>query len=250
MKVENILDAIGAINDEAVKDARAYKKARYNKAVKWGAMVACVGLIITITALTLPGILREPSGGPDIPGGGVATPGGHHPEGVDPIIESMAVYPATEDIRDVEDATIESVDESTAYGIPGLGNHLPTDLPAGYHFGKASLYETTMKNGTKYHLLRVTYTTSNDEIATAPANDDGGVAVPDPNLFGSSFSVLIMDYEPRTNKPIYSFEGLQEYLETKDDNEIFHFAYEDVYIGFSPDDLSAEKIFDVVNSIP
>ena len=191
----------------------------------------------------------EPSGGPDIPGGGVAIPGGH-PEGADPIIESMAVYPATEDIRDVLDATIESVDENTAYGIPGLGNHLPADLPAGYHFGKASLYETTMKNGTKYHLLRVTYTTGNDEITTAPANDDGGAAVADPSLFGSSFVVLIMDYEPRTNKPIYSFEDLREYLETKDDNGIFHFAYEDVYIGVSPDDLSAEEILDVVNSIP
>lgn len=248
MKVENILDAVGAINDEAVQDAKAYKRVRYNKAVKWGAMAACAGLIITATALTLPGILREPSGGPSIPGG-IVTPG-EHPEGVDPVIESMAVYPATEDIRDVLDATIESVDENTAYGIPGLGNHLPADLPGGYHFGKASLYETTMKNGTKYHLLRVTYTTGNDEITTAPANDDGRVAVADPSLFGSSFVVLIMDHEPRTNKPIYSFKDLREYLETKDDNGIFHFAYEDVYIGVSPDDLSAEEILDVVNSIP
>lgn len=54
--------------------------------------------------------------------------------------------------------------------------------------------------------------TGNDEITTAPANDDGGVAVADPSLFGSSFVVLIMDYEPRTNKPIYSFEDLREYL--------------------------------------
>ena len=156
----------------------------------------------------------------------------------------------TEDIRDVEDATVESVDENTAYGIPGLGHYLPTDLPAGYHFGKASLYETTMKSGTKYHLLRVTFTTSSDEIIMAPANEDGGIAVPDPNLFGSSFAVLIMDYEPRTNKPVYSFENLQEYLETKDDNVTFHFAYKDIFIGFSPDDLSAEEILDVVNSIP
>ena len=249
MKVENILDAVGAINDEAVQDAKAYKRVRYNKAVKWGAMAACAGLIITATALTLPGILREPSGGPNIPGGGVAAPS-EHPEGVDPIIESMAVYPATEDIRDVEDAAVESVDENTAYGIPGLGNYLPTDLPAGYHFGKANLYETTMKSGTKYHLLRVTFTTGSDEITTAPANEDGGISAPDPNLFCSSFAVLIMDYEPRTNKPVYSFEDLQEYLETKDDNVTFHFAYKDIYIGFSPDDLSAEEILDVVNSIP
>ena len=51
MKAENILDAIGAINDEAVQDARAYKRARYNKAVKWGAMAACAGLIITATEI-------------------------------------------------------------------------------------------------------------------------------------------------------------------------------------------------------
>ena len=113
---------------------------------------------------------------------------------------------------------------------------------AGYHFGKASLYETTMKSGIKYHLLRVTYTTGNDEITTAPANDDGGVAVAYPSLFGSSFLVLNTEYEPRTNKPIYSFEDLREYLETKDDNGIFHFAYEEVYAGFSPDDLSAEEM--------
>lgn len=249
MKVENILDTIGTINDKAVQDAREYKRTRYSKAIKWRTMVACVGLIITITARTLPDILREPSGGPNIPGGGVAAPG-EHPEGVTPIIESMAVYPATEDIRDVEDATVESVDENTAYGIPGLGNYLPTDLPAGYHFGKAGLYETTMQSGTKYHLLLVTFTTGSDEITMAPANEDGGIAVPDPNLFGSSFAVLIMDYEPRTNKPVYSFEDLQEYLETKDDNVTFHFAYKDIYIGFSPDDLSAEEILDVVNSIP
>lgn len=249
MKVDNILDAIGAINDETVQDARTYKRTKYSKIAKWGAMVACFGLIVTVTILTLPGILRESSGGPNIPGGGVATPG-EHLEGVDPIIESMAVYPATEDIRDVEDATIESIDETTAYGMPGLGNYLPTELPAGYHFDKASLYETTMKSGTKYHLLRVTYTTGSDEITAELAHDDGGVPVPDPTLYGSSFDVLIMDYEPRTNKTVYSFEDLREFLETKDDNGTFHFVYEDVFIGFSPNDLSTEEILDVVNSIP
>lgn len=113
MKAENILDAIGTINDEAVQDARVYKRARHNKTVRWGAMAACAGLIITITAVIFPGILREPSGAPDILDGD-ATPG-EHPEGFDPIIESKAVYPTTEDIRDAEDATTESVDEDSAY---------------------------------------------------------------------------------------------------------------------------------------
>ena len=135
--------------------------------------------------------------------------------------------------------------KNSIWGQRRYGNYCYLSLmasSAGYHFGKASLYETTMKSGTKYHLLRVTYTTGNDEITTAPANDDGGVAVAYPSLFGSSFLVLITEYEPRTNKPIYSFEDLREYLETKDDNGIFHFAYEEVYAGFSPDDLSAEEL--------
>lgn len=47
MKVENVLDAIGAINDEAVQDARAYKQIRYRNAIRWGAMAACLCLIIS-----------------------------------------------------------------------------------------------------------------------------------------------------------------------------------------------------------
>lgn len=238
MKVENILDAIGAINDEAVQDARVYKPSRYSKAAKRGAIAACFGLIITAAILTLPDILRKLGGSPNVPGG------------VDAVIESMAVYPATEDIRDVEDATIKNIDKTTAYEITGLGNYLPTALPAGYHFDRASLYETTMKSGTKYHLLRVTYTTGSDEITMAPTNDDGGVPASDPTLFGSVLVIFIMDYEPGTNRAVYSFENLQEYLKTKDDNETFYFSYEDVYIGFSPNDLSTEEFIDVVNSIP
>lgn len=48
MKVENILDAIGAINDEAVQDARAYKRTNYSKIAKWGMLVACLCLIAVI----------------------------------------------------------------------------------------------------------------------------------------------------------------------------------------------------------
>lgn len=48
MKVDNILDAIGTINDKAVQDARAYKRSRYSKALKWGAVAACLCLIVVV----------------------------------------------------------------------------------------------------------------------------------------------------------------------------------------------------------
>lgn len=72
MKVENILDAIGTIDDEAVQDARTYKRTGFSKAAKWGALAACFGLIFTVTMVTLPGVLRDhdnivPSPGPDGP---------------------------------------------------------------------------------------------------------------------------------------------------------------------------------------
>lgn len=72
MTVENILNAIGSINDEAVQDARTYKRNRFSQAAKWGAIAACFGVIFTVTMLTLPGVLRNqgnivPPPGPDVP---------------------------------------------------------------------------------------------------------------------------------------------------------------------------------------
>ena len=46
MKSERILDAVGGINEEAVRDAKAYKKAKPKGWVKWGAMVACLCLVL------------------------------------------------------------------------------------------------------------------------------------------------------------------------------------------------------------
>jgi hypothetical protein len=62
MKVENILDAIGAINDEAVPDAEAYKQAKSNSPVKWAAVAACFGLIVTAAIVVLPGLLKGTGG--------------------------------------------------------------------------------------------------------------------------------------------------------------------------------------------
>ncbi len=58
MTAEHILSAMGSINQEAVRDARAYKRDRFRAAAKWGAMAACFVLILTAAAITLPGIIR------------------------------------------------------------------------------------------------------------------------------------------------------------------------------------------------
>ena len=244
MRSIDLYTAVRAVDDDILERSEtAVCGQKKNGWLKWGTMAACFGLILTVALTTLPGIL-EGSNKPGEHQGGIFT------EGVDPIIESIAVFPATEDIRDVEDAIMEGIDETTAYGISGLGEYLPTELPSGYQFDKADLYETTMKNGTQYHMLRVTYAVGSNEPPATSTNDDGGVLAPTPDSFSSSFAIFIMDYEPKTKKTIYRFEDLPSLLETAEDVAVFHFSCGNVYIGFSPSELSTQEILTVVNSIP
>lgn len=50
MKNENILDAIGMINDEAVRDAKAYKRPKSRSWLKWGAVAACLCLVVLLVS--------------------------------------------------------------------------------------------------------------------------------------------------------------------------------------------------------
>ena len=62
MMAENILDAMGEINDEAIQDAREYRGNRSGRAVRWGAMAACFVLVVTAAAAALPGLWSRPGG--------------------------------------------------------------------------------------------------------------------------------------------------------------------------------------------
>lgn len=48
MTNENILDAIGGINENAVQDAKAYKRPKSKRWSRWGAMAACLCLVVGI----------------------------------------------------------------------------------------------------------------------------------------------------------------------------------------------------------
>lgn len=48
MTNENILDAIGGINEKAVQDAKAYKRPKSKRWFRWGAMAACLCLVACI----------------------------------------------------------------------------------------------------------------------------------------------------------------------------------------------------------
>ena len=49
MTNENILDAIGGINEKVVQDAKAYKRPKSKRWFRWGAVAA-----VSYTHLTLP----------------------------------------------------------------------------------------------------------------------------------------------------------------------------------------------------
>lgn len=56
MKPENILDAIGNVNDTCIKNAKEKKKSRKNYWVSIGAMAACLALVV----ISIHGIKKDP----------------------------------------------------------------------------------------------------------------------------------------------------------------------------------------------
>ena len=142
MNSKKFSEAMSELDSKYVDEAINYKKKSKKPIwIKWGAIAACLCLVVAGIAVSqIPNVFPDHGAGID--------PGGTHPDGIDPVIASIAVYPATESIEDVANATVESIAEVDAYGFDTLGEYLPASLPDGYHFEKADLYETTMKDGT------------------------------------------------------------------------------------------------------
>ena len=59
-----------------------------------------------------------------------------------------------------------------------------------------------MKDGTQYNMLRIEHITG--EIPEQKFAEDGGEVVPDPEQIGDTFTVCVMNYEPKTDRSIYS----------------------------------------------
>lgn len=244
MRKEEFFEILGELDGDIVKGVKISMKENTNSKVrkpgwvKWGALAACLCLVIG-GAFLYQNQKNEPVLGP---GGG--EPGGVFPDGVDPIIASLAVFPASESITDVKTATIESITETDAYEMDILGKYLPVSLPGSYHFKTASLYETTMKDGTKYYLLRVTYTTGNPPVSQGEENE-----APDPNTEGDSFAVFVMNYKPKTKNQIYKPTDITESKLNEIGGTTFHISYENIYVGISPFSAASDDIIAIINSI-
>ena len=94
MNAKKFSDAMSELDSKYIDEALNYKKkAKKPRWIKWGAMAACLCLVIAGIAISqITGVFPDQGAGVD--------PGGTHPDGVDPVIASVAVYPATENIEE------------------------------------------------------------------------------------------------------------------------------------------------------
>ena len=142
------LDCMTYVDDLLIEKADSYTGAKKrNVRIAWSAVAACLCLTAVIAAVVLPknGSIDDSKIPGAISGTGDAAPVA---VGTDAGSYSVAVFPADRTTDEIRTATCETIDEAQAQGEAGLGEYLPSLLPDGYHFDVASIYVTTMKDGT------------------------------------------------------------------------------------------------------
>ena len=115
MKSYELLEGIGEAQDSYIIDAKAPKKKPTPVWVKWAAMAACLCLIIS---LVIPIYMHNKPGSGNGPGQGGEgiTPGGVPGDwsgDIDPTTASIAVFPDTEELKNVASATLTDIDEKS-----------------------------------------------------------------------------------------------------------------------------------------
>ena len=207
------LDCMAYVDDLLIEKADSYTGAKKrNVRIAWSAVAACLCLTAVIAAVVLPKskIKTDGSIGDSKIPGAISGTGDAAPVavGTDAGSYSVAVFPADRTTDEIRTATCETIDEAQAQGEAGLGEYLPSLLPDGYHFDVASIYVTTMKDGTVYKLLRVTYITG--EKPEASTDEEGAAIALSPDAMGSEFRVCVFDFKPDTSCEIYTQKEIRK----------------------------------------
>lgn len=241
MRKETLYEMLGDVNEKRVEEALTPPRKK-TVWVRWAAAAACLCLVIGgITFWQGRRSFHQPAGGGDA--GGVPSGDGYWAEGVDPVIASIAQYPAGVDIHDVADAAATALEEDE---LGALGAYLPTQLPEGYHFQRARLYETTMTDGTVYTMLRVTYYTDDeDQMTPAP---DGTME------YAERLIVMVYDFQPQVDRTVHpTREATLEYLANitpAADNLMITFQDGEAYLNIIAWEMILGQLQDLIRSIP
>ena len=279
MKKEKFCELLCDIDEKYVLEARTDRRAAKRSIwIRWSAVAACLCLVMVSAALwrnggplgnwseksggqgedpvaggagTYTGELYENGGGSDF---GEPAPGGDGmwPEGVDPVVASLAVLPAGVELVNVADATVVSVSEAEARTVESLGAYIPGALPEDCRYGKAGYYETTMKDGTSYHMIRVTYEYGGETVPVPTLeNGDGNEAEQGASemLGHTAFVWMVWGHRPDTDLPIYQPDEVSVALIAQQEGGTFYIDCGDVYVGISSLEVSAEDMFAVIQSV-
>ncbi len=190
MTDEKLYEVIEDIDDEYIREAKQARKKKTSKWFKWGVMAASLCLAVVGAALLQKGV-NSPNAGSEHGAGGAGSEANY----------GVWVGPATLVVEDIASAEVVSLTESEVLSNP-LAEHLPKELPDGFHYGRGSVYNTVMKDGTEYNMLRVEYITGT--IPEPQFTEDGGAIAQNPDMTGDLFTVCIMNYEPETRNGVYS----------------------------------------------
>lgn len=244
MKAEKFFEVLGDVDENKVAevDRLAAKPAR-PRWRRWAALAACLTLVLAGAVFTR--YFPKPVSG----GGGIGAPNGGWPEGIDPIMASVAVYPENiYTIYDVENAITTSLTEAEAYSFDPLGAYLPKELPEGYVFYNATLYETTMKNGTMYHMLRTGY--SKGSAPDGPTVIDGNTGEPIVSGTGNEpFILFPRTFKPDTKLNIFDADKITVQDIEKQGGSTFYVSYGDIYMGIEPFNyVSAEDLLAMIQA--
>lgn len=251
MRKDDFFEVLGEIDDDIVKGAKTDMEMK--KKINWkawgGAAAACLCLAAGAAVI----LHQNSSGNGDIGsipaagiGGAVIGDGGEELGGNnESVMYSVAVYPAFESEKNVASADVVSLTESEALNNP-LAKHLPKELPEGFHYGRGSVYNTVMKDGTQYNMLRVEYISGT--IPEQQFSEDGGAIMPDPNTIGDLFTVQIMNYEPRIDTSIYSSKE-EVTLSILEENGSAYISLGDCCVGIFTVTAESAAVLDAIKNI-
>ena len=239
MKNEKILNALDKVDERFItasspENTKKTKNAKVNAWVKWGTAAACLCLVIGSVAL-LSQKYNSPNAGSEYGLGGVGSETNY----------GVWVGPVTVKAEDVASAEVVSLTESEAMSNP-LAEHLPKELPDGFHYGRGSIYNTVMKDGIQYNMLRVEYISGT--IPEQQFSEDGGAIAPNPDTIGELFTVCVMNYEPEVRNGIYSSAD-EVTVSLFEDNGSVCIKLEESYANIFYETADPAVVFEVVKEI-
>ena len=247
MNRKDLYQSFNNIDDDILERSEKNVKKNGFAWVKWGTVAACLCIVAGSGVMNmdrgLSGVGLEQGRGAGFDRGGVD---GSIPEGVDPVVASLAVLPAGVDLREVADATSVSISENDARAVKTLGDYIPNTLPEGCRYGTAGYYETTMKDGTRYHMLRITYDRGQSSVPVPKTENEESAS----EMGGdTAFLWMVWGHRPDTDLPVYQPEEITVSLIEQQDGRVFYVDYDGIYVGVEQISVSAGELFAVIESI-